>query len=50
MEAEKDIGGDKYDSISDVSTKKKVWIDDVRQAPPGFIWFKTVNGFKKYGE
>ena len=26
----------------------KLWIDDVRPAPPGYIWFKSVNEVKEY--
>lgn len=28
----------------------KLWIDDVRPAPEGFFWIKTVNGFIDYME
>jgi hypothetical protein len=27
---------------------KKIWIDDVRPAPPGYTWAKTVNEAKIY--
>ena len=26
----------------------KIWVDDVRPAPEGYIWLKSVNGVKKY--
>ena len=26
----------------------KLWIDDVRPAPPGYLWFKSVNAAKEY--
>ena len=26
----------------------KIWIDDVRPAPEGYIWLKSVNEVKKY--
>jgi len=42
-EAEADIGGEKSDSVPDVG--KKIWIDDIREAPEGFIWIKSVNDF-----
>lgn len=26
----------------------KIWIDDVRPAPQGYVWFKTVNEVKEW--
>ena len=26
----------------------KIWIDDCRPAPPGYIWFKSVNEVKEW--
>lgn len=43
-EADKDIGGDVWDKADDVEGTK-IWIDDIREAPEGFKWFKTVNDF-----
>lgn len=44
-EADRDIGGDASDfNISG----KKVWIDDIRPAPAGYRWFKTVHAFIDY--
>lgn len=42
-EADKDIGGEKSDEIPDSGIK--IWIDDIREAPEGFKWFKSVNDF-----
>ena len=28
----------------------KIWVDDVRSAPNGYIWLKSVNGAKSYIE
>lgn len=44
-EAKKDIGGD----ASDFNVEgKKIWIDDIRPAPDGFEWIKTVYDFIDY--
>lgn len=44
-EAQNDIGG----AVSDYTVKgKKIWIDDIRPAPDGFKWIKTVNDFIDY--
>lgn len=40
---EKDIGGEKSDKIPENGIK--IWIDDIREAPAGFKWFKSVNEF-----
>jgi hypothetical protein len=45
-EAEKDIGGKVSDYIPETGTK--IWIDDIREAPEGFKWFKTVKDFIDY--
>ena len=45
-EAKKDIGGKVSDYIPDSGTK--IWIDDIREAPEGFKWFKTVKDFIDY--
>ena len=42
-EAEKDIGGEKSDKIPENGIK--IWLDDIREAPEGFKWFKSVNDF-----
>lgn len=43
QEAEKDIGGEKSDEVPENGIK--IWIDDIREAPDGFKWFKSVNDF-----
>ena len=43
-EADKDIGGDVWDKADQVEGTK-IWIDDTREAPEGFKWFKTVKDF-----
>lgn len=45
-EAEKDIGGKKSDKVPDNGVK--IWIDDIREAPNGFKWIKSVNDFIDY--
>ena len=45
-EAESDIGGEKSDTVPD--TGVKIWIDDIREAPEGFKWIKSVNEFIDY--
>lgn len=45
-EAEKDIGGEKSDTVP--KTGVKLWIDDIREAPEGFKWIKSVNEFIDY--
>lgn len=47
-EAEHDIGGDKSEIIPQSGVK--IWIDDIREVPPGFKWIKTVNEFIKFIE
>jgi len=49
-EADSDIGGEKYDKDVEQPTKVKIWIDDIRQAPDGYVWIKTVNDFVDYVE
>lgn len=39
-----DIGGDPYDRAGELEGLK-LWIDDVREAPPGFRWFRSVVQF-----
>lgn len=46
-EAEKDIGGEKYE-MSGEMPGKKLWIDDIRPAPEGFHWVKSTNEAKQY--
>ena len=43
-EADKDIGGNVWDKADQVEGTK-IWIDDIREAPEGFKWFKTVKDF-----
>lgn len=45
-EADADIGGQKSDSIP--ANGVKIWIDDIREAPAGFKWIKSVNDFIDY--
>lgn len=45
-EAEHDIGGEKSDTVP--KTGVKLWIDDIREAPKGFKWIKSVNEFIDY--
>ena len=45
-EAEPDIGGEKSDTVP--KTGVKLWIDDIREAPKGFKWIKSVNEFIDY--
>ena len=40
-EADKDIGGEKYDGSDRFSGGLKLWVDDLREPPEGFLWFKT---------
>ena len=35
-------------AINESITKDKLWVDDVRPAPSGYIWLKSVNGFIDY--
>ena len=35
-------------AINESITKDKIWVDDVRQAPSGYIWLKSVNSFIDY--
>lgn len=42
-EAEADIGGEPLEELPE--TGVKVWIDDVREPPEGFKWFRTVDDF-----
>lgn len=48
QEAESDIGGEKSDIENIISPGKKIWIDDIREAPEGYIWIKSVNDFIDY--
>ena len=41
---EEEIGGEKSDRSEEFSSGMKIWIDDVREPPPGFRWFKTAEG------
>lgn len=45
-EAEPDIGGEKSDTVPQEGVK--LWIDDIREAPEGFKWIKSVNEFIDY--
>jgi hypothetical protein len=47
-EADSDIGGDKSDTEAEIASGKKIWIDDIREAPDGYIWIKTVREFIDY--
>jgi len=40
---EDEIGGEKSDRSEEFSQGMKVWIDDVREPPPGFRWFRTTD-------
>lgn len=40
-----DIGGKKFNQEKDMKAGIKIWIDDIREAPDGFLWFKSVNDF-----
>lgn len=41
---EDEIGGEKSDRSEEFSSGIKLWIDDVREPPSGFKWFKTAEG------
>jgi hypothetical protein len=45
-EADSDIGGKKSDTVP--KNGVKIWIDDIRKAPEGFLWIKSVNDFIDY--
>lgn len=45
-EAGADIGGEKSDTVPQEGVK--LWIDDIREAPKGFKWIKSVNEFIDY--
>ena len=41
---EEEIGGEKSDRSGEFSSGIKIWIDDLREPPPGFKWFRTAEG------
>ena len=37
-------------AIDESTTAAKIWVDDVRPAPSGYIWLKSVDDFINYVE